>query len=195
MTTRSFIARPTEAGGYDGIHVHQDGLPSNHLPLLLTAYQYRFNGDLDAMSRHLIDDVAIRWDELGTDLLDHAPKELALALTGGETWPSSQPKNLYTLNGSPPRRMTVTPEATDELEWGYVLHPHGIEVISLDEQHRGPVVGWATAPLSHFSDHPAMWPPTGPTPSRPPRTPPKLSTTPAAKSASVPASPSRTTRR
>lgn len=74
MTTRSFIARPTAAGGYDGIYVHLDGLPSHHLPFLLTAYQYRFNRDLEAMSRHLVDDVAIGWDELGTDLLDHAPR-------------------------------------------------------------------------------------------------------------------------
>ncbi|MGP3684594.1 hypothetical protein ACTVZO_07755 [Streptomyces sp. IBSNAI002] len=135
--------------------------------------------------------MAIRWDELGTDLLDHAPEELVLALTGGETWPSSQPKNLSTLDGSPPRRMTVAPEATDELEWGYVLHPHGIEVISLDEHHRGPVVGWATDPLSHFSDHPAMWPPARPAPDRPPR----LSTALVAMSVSVPASPSRAARR
>lgn len=195
MTTRSFIARPTEAGGYDGIYVHLDGLPSHHLPLLLTAFQYRFNRDLEAMSRHLVDDVAIGWDELGTDLLDHAPPELFVALTGGETWPSTQPENLWTLDGSPPQRMTVNPEATDDLEWGYVLHPHGIEVISLSEQHRGPVVGWATDPLYPFSDHPAMWAPTGPGPGRVPRTAPKLSTTPVATSVSAPASLSRTTRR
>ncbi|MFG2979399.1 hypothetical protein ACGFYY_41240 [Streptomyces sp. NPDC048331] len=143
------------------------------------------------MSRHLIDDVAISWEELGTDLLDQAPPELFLALTGGETWPSREPQNLFTLDGSPPQRMTVTPEATGDLEWGYVLHPHGIEVISLSEHDRGPLVGWASDPLYPFSDHPAMWAPAGPA-QGPLRASPKLPTTPTAQST---AGPSRTARR
>lgn len=74
MTTRSFIARPTEAAW-----VRRHLRPSRRAaqppsPLLLTAYQYRFNRDLEGISRHLVDDVAIGWDELGTDLLDHAPR-------------------------------------------------------------------------------------------------------------------------
>ncbi|MGW0613279.1 hypothetical protein [Streptomyces sp. NPDC002788] len=52
--------------------------------MLLAAYQYKFGRNIEAMSRHLIDDVAVGWDELGTDLLDDAPPALVTALTGGE---------------------------------------------------------------------------------------------------------------
>lgn len=31
---------------------------------------------MEAMARHLIDDVTVGWDELGTDLLDGAPPAL-----------------------------------------------------------------------------------------------------------------------
>ncbi|MGW3659840.1 hypothetical protein ACWD6R_31180 [Streptomyces sp. NPDC005151] len=39
--------------------------------------------------------------------------------------------NLITPDGSPPTRMSVTEStaAGQDLAWGYVLHPHGIEVI------------------------------------------------------------------
>ncbi|CQR61852.1 hypothetical protein [Streptomyces leeuwenhoekii] len=59
------------------------------------------------MTRHLVDDVAVAWNELGTDLLDGAPPEIVIALTGGERWPSSTLDHLVTPDGSPPVRMTV----------------------------------------------------------------------------------------
>ncbi|MFJ2739664.1 hypothetical protein ACIO3O_08345 [Streptomyces sp. NPDC087440] len=158
MSTHSFIARPTETG-YDGIYVHFDGVPSHQLPLLLSAFNYRFKADLEAMTRHLVDDVSVGWDELGTDLLDDAPPALVAALTGGEQWPSRSLDHLKTLDGSPPVRMVVN-DATavaQDMKWGYVLHPHGIETISVDYADRGPVVSWRTAPHTVFSDHPALW--------------------------------------
>ena len=87
MSTSSFIARPT-ADGYNGIVVHYDGQPSQQLPLLLAAFQHRFGRDVDAMTRHLIDGVAIGWDQLGTDLLDGAPPAIITALTDGAQWSS-----------------------------------------------------------------------------------------------------------
>ncbi|GHD79433.1 hypothetical protein ACFQL8_19390 [Streptomyces goshikiensis] len=176
MSIRSFIARPTEAG-YQGIYVLRDGTPSSLLPLLLAAYRYTFARDLDSMTRHLIDDVSICWKELGTDLLDDVPEDLVVALTGGDSWPSTQPSNLTAPDGSPPRRITAEAGATGDAEWGYVLHPDGIEVISLYEQSRGPVVGWATDPRTAFSDHPAMWPVTTAGPNQPSGTAPKTFTT------------------
>ncbi|MFE6163148.1 hypothetical protein ACFQ7F_30020 [Streptomyces sp. NPDC056486] len=102
-------------------------MPSHHLPLLLTAYQHRFGRDAKAMSRHLIDDVAVGWEELGTDLLDDAPPALVAALTGGEHWPSRTLDHLITPDGSPPVRMAVTNATADalDLQWGYVLHTEG----------------------------------------------------------------------
>jgi hypothetical protein len=146
--------------------VHFDGVPSHHLPLLLTAYQHRFGRDLETMSRHLVDDVAVGWDELGTDLLDGAPPALVTALTGGEQWPSRTLDHLITPDGSPPVRMTVTDETVDaqDMAWGYVLHPKGIEVISLLHEDIGPVVDWFTDPRTVFSDHPGAWSSLAPAP-------------------------------
>ncbi|MEI5603569.1 hypothetical protein [Streptomyces brasiliscabiei] len=153
------MARPTTGTGYSGIYVQLDGVPSHHLPLLLAAYQYKFGRDVEAMSRHLIDDVAVGWDELGTDLLDGAPPSLVAALTGGEQWPSRHLDHLMTPDGSPPVRMSVTDETADEqdMQWGYILHKEGIEVISLLHEDIGPVVDWAIDPRTAFNDHPAAW--------------------------------------
>ncbi|MFD4555972.1 hypothetical protein ACFWP5_16905 [Streptomyces sp. NPDC058469] len=141
-------------------------MPSHHLPLLLAAFQWRFARDLPAMKRALIDDVAVGWDELGTDLLDDAPPPLAAALTGGEHWPSRTLDHLITPGGSPPVRMTVTDETADEqdMQWGYVLRHEGIEVISLLHEDIGPLVDWATDPRTVFSDHPADWSSSAPAP-------------------------------
>ncbi|GGU55257.1 hypothetical protein GCM10010211_19930 [Streptomyces albospinus] len=176
MSTSSCIARPT-ATGYTGIYVHFDGAPSGRLPLLLAAYQHRFARDVEAMSVHLIDQVAIAWDELGTDLLDGAPTSLFKALTGGERWPSREMDDVITSDGSPLEREVITEANSDSLSWGYVLHPVGIEVISLYAADRGPIVGWNTDPRTRFSDHPSLWHPGQPVPAtRPPRTAPPLAT-------------------
>ncbi|MFF9785091.1 hypothetical protein [Streptomyces nigrescens] len=165
MTTRSFIARP-DGVGYRGIYVHYDGQPSHHLPLLLAAYQGRFNRDVEAMTHHLVDDVAIGWEEIGTDLLYGAPPAVVAALTGGEKWPSRTLDNLMTLDGSPVERMTVTADTVgqQDLQWGYVLHPHGIEVINLRCEVDGPVVSWDTDPRTEFADSPEYWVPNGSVP-------------------------------
>nr|WP_285513054.1 hypothetical protein [Streptomyces sp. NBRC 14336] len=160
------MARPTTGTGYSGIHVQLDGLPSHHLPLLLAAYQYKFGRNVETMSRHLIDDVAVGWDELGTDLLDGAPPTLVAALTGGEQRPSRTLDHLITPDGSPPVRMSVTAYTADEqdMQWGYVLHKEGVEVISLLHNDIGPVVDWATDPRTVFSDDPAAWSSLAPAP-------------------------------
>lgn len=170
MSTGSCIARPTDTG-YTGIYVHFDGHPSSRLPLLLAAYQYKFAHDVEAMSVHLIDQVAIAWEELGTDLLDGAPEPLVRKLTGGGRWPSREMDNLITPDGSPPQREVITEANSTAIFWGYVLHPEGIEVISLDVADRGPVVDWNTDPRTRFSDTRYLWLPGHPVPAtRPLRT-------------------------
>ncbi len=170
MTTRSFIARPTTTG-YTGVYVSFDGMPASKLPLLITAFQYRFGRDLEAMTRHLVDDVAIGWEELGSDLLDGAPPRIVAALTGGDAWPSRTLDNLMTLDGSPPTRMTVTEStvANMDVEWGYVLRPSGVEVFPTNYAVAGPVVNWDADPLTDFGN-PASWPTVTPARSRAPST-------------------------
>lgn len=113
------------------------------------------------MSRLLIDDVAVGWDELGTDLLDDARPALVNALTGGEHWTSRTLDHLITPDGSPPVRISVTDTTADEedMQWGYVLRQEDIEVISLLHEDIGPVVSWSTASRTVFNDHPAAGPP------------------------------------
>ncbi|MGW3240663.1 hypothetical protein [Streptomyces olivaceus] len=133
------------------------------------------------MSRHLVDDVTVGWDELGTDLLEGAPPDLVHALTGGEQWPSRTLDHLVTPDGSPPVRMAVTDQDADamDVQWGYVLHPRGIEVFNLLYAQRGPVVDWSTDPRTAFSDRPAAWAPARPRPSSaPPPVPPSAATGP-----------------
>lgn len=152
------------------MYVHFDGYPDSKLPLLLAAYQYRFAGDLEAMARHLIDDVQHGWDELGTDLLDGAPAAVRHPLVGGDEWPSRQMTDVIWADGTPAERELVTQDGTDELEWAYVLHPHGIEVIALQAYDRGPVVAWDTDPRSRINANPGAWPPGSRAPVIPPRT-------------------------
>lgn len=111
------------------------------------------------MARHLVDGTTIGWDELGTDLLDGAPSELVTALTGGGQWPSTTLDHLVTPDGSPPVRMSVTERtASDQdLDWGYVLRPTGVEVVNARYAAAGPIVSWDADPRSDFTN-PATWP-------------------------------------
>jgi hypothetical protein len=71
--------------------------------------------------------------------------------------------NVFTTDGNPARRMTVDESNAfdSDLQWAYVLHPHGIEVIALTHACNGPVVGWDCDPLISFSDEPWYWGPGG----------------------------------
>ncbi|WP_327690720.1 hypothetical protein OG870_05980 [Streptomyces sp. NBC_00461] len=73
--------------------------------------------------------------------------------------------------------LIYTERTASRLNWGYVLHPHGIEVIGLLAYDRGPVVEWDTDPRSRIVADPGAWNPDSPAPVVPPRTAPRLSTT------------------
>ncbi|MFI5852545.1 hypothetical protein [Streptomyces parvulus] len=75
------------------------------------------------MSRHLINDVTVGWDELGTDLLDNAPPALVHALTGGERSSSRTLDHLVTPDGSLLVRMSVTDENVDDMDMQVGLRP------------------------------------------------------------------------
>ncbi|MEU5898678.1 hypothetical protein [Streptomyces venezuelae] len=174
------------------MYVHFDGYPDSKLPLLLAAYQHRFAGDLEAMARHLIDDVEHGWDELGTDLLDGAPKALRRSLTGGDEWPSRQITDVIVIGADDTaERLLVTQDGTDELEWAYVLHPHGVEVIALQAYDRGPVVLWDTDPRSRINANPGAWPPD----SRPPVISPRTARRPSTAASPATPTPRKTARR
>lgn len=146
--------------------MHFDGYPSHHLPLLLTAHQYRFAGDTEAMARYLIDDAPEGWSYLGTDLLDQAPDVLRDHLAAGRDDPGKR----YPAH-SPDAPLIYTERTASRLNWGYVLHPAGIEVISAPGADRGPVVDWNTDPRVRLRDTPSLWKAGQPIPATaPPRT-------------------------
>ncbi|MDV9194395.1 hypothetical protein [Streptomyces sp. Wh19] len=80
------------------------------------------------------------------------------ALTWGDRWPSRTMDNLMTLDGSPPIRMTVTETtaADQDMAWGYVLRPQGLEVIPVPYAPSGTVFNWDSDPRTDFSD-PTAW--------------------------------------
>lgn len=165
LATRSCVARPTDTG-YRGIYVHADGYPSNHLPLLLAAYQYRFTRDAESLSRYLVDTDAIGWDTLGDDLLDGAPAHFGVVLHPHPIGPSRPIVNVLSSDGGPARRMVFDESNAQDsqLKWAYVLRPLGVEVIALSQDTRGPVVGWDSDPLLSYSDEPRLWRPDAPIP-------------------------------
>ncbi|MGW2546809.1 hypothetical protein ACWC5I_39565 [Kitasatospora sp. NPDC001574] len=105
------------------------------------------------MGRHLVESVEAGWSFLGTDLLDGAPDDLRAEVIGPRRDPSRE------LSG--PGRYVVNGRDTRGLQWVYVLRPHGVEVIGLEEHRSGPVVPWDTDPCSRFGDSPRLWSPKG----------------------------------
>ncbi|MFF0201922.1 hypothetical protein [Streptomyces sp. NPDC005017] len=124
------------------------------------------------MCRHLIDGAPEGWSQLGTDLLDGAPEPLRAELVGSDEHPSKQLDDVHVITGgaAEPEPWTVTEKSDRGLDWGYVLHPYGIEVIPLHAEARGPVVAWDTDPRARFSNGTYRWRPGKPVPATlPPR--------------------------
>ncbi|MEV0188463.1 hypothetical protein AB0I39_08015 [Kitasatospora purpeofusca] len=118
--------------------------------------QYRFGHDVDALARHLVDDVPVGWSALGAELLDGAPGEVRSA-PGVSRWPGRQYSAGPRADGRVEHRAVITERTSGRLNWAYVLHAHGVEVIGLSEYRRGPVVPWSTDPRGRFSNAPAAW--------------------------------------
>ncbi|KQV20949.1 MULTISPECIES: hypothetical protein [unclassified Kitasatospora] len=128
--------------------------------MLLGAFQHRFGGDVEALAAYLIDAPAIGWSTLGSELVDSAPDDVRAAING--PWGSEPSKQfdadeIISSDGSAPAKDIVTHDNTEGLDWAYVLHPHGVEVIGLYEHERGPLVPWDTDPTTRFTDRAELW--------------------------------------
>ncbi|MEU6312305.1 hypothetical protein [Streptomyces sp. NPDC047014] len=154
---------------------------------MLGAANHRFGGDLDALRRHLLDG-SHDWKQLGKDLLDRVPDPVLHRLDPhGDNGPSARSDDVFHLDGTPAKPIPITDANAMGLEWGYVLHDHGIEVIALTYYDRGPIVSWDTDLLSRVSDTPSLWAPTRPAPVQAPA--PMLEITKPAAPAPAPARP------
>ncbi|MFR9723988.1 hypothetical protein ACL02R_11575 [Streptomyces sp. MS19] len=161
MSTHSVIARPGDGDRIHAVYCHFDGGPSHQLPLLLTAYRYRFGQALDDMTRHLITDAPAGWDVLGTDLLAGAPEELRSRIAPYLDPSRKQATTDATSVADAPLTTTLRELRHSSLSWAYVLGQRGIDVIPLTHWS-GPeryLVTWATDARSYFPDDPDHWVP------------------------------------
>ncbi|WP_327386823.1 hypothetical protein [Streptomyces sp. NBC_01207] len=111
------------------------------------------------------------------DLLDRAPDNVLERLDPhGDLGPSAPFDNVFNVDGTPAKPIPVTDANADAmgLEWGYVLHDHGIEVIALTWYDAGSIVPWDTDPLSRISGTPSLWDSNQPAPIQAPATPLKI---------------------
>lgn len=124
----SVIARPTETG-FAGRYVHNNGHPATRIPLLRALYAGPFAGDLDAMTKFLIDDHPAGWSQLGLD---------PAVDTGWNDERSSVYHHDFVCYCHGDRNedpWLCTEENTDigNTDWVYVLRSDGIEVIDLGD--------------------------------------------------------------
>lgn len=123
----SVIARPTDTG-FAGRYVHNDGHPVNRIPLLRTLYSGPFAGDLDAMTKFLLDDHPAGWSQLGAD---------PTVNTGWDNGRSSVHYDEFTCychgdRNEGPRIQTEDDTDVAIADWVYILRADGIDVIDLD---------------------------------------------------------------
>ncbi|WP_329562044.1 hypothetical protein [Kitasatospora sp. NBC_01266] len=127
MSTRSIIARLTP-DGFAGRYVHEEGCPIDRVPILLTAIQEHFAGDIEAAARFYLDDHPAGWLSLGTDFTIeptyHGPAGAADAM-----------HNRCFCHGRDDEGPTLLTHASvDPLwhEWIYLLRPDGLQIIRTD---------------------------------------------------------------
>lgn len=135
----SVIARPTDTG-FAGRYVHNEGHPVARISLLRALYAGPFAGDLDAMTKFLIDDHPAGWSQLGLN---------PTVDTGWDNGRSSVYHHdfvCYCHGDRNDEAYLRTDDNTDiaQADWVYVLRPDGIEVIDLDDGDAATVPWQAT---------------------------------------------------
>ncbi|WP_407563358.1 hypothetical protein [Streptomyces sp. 184] len=121
----SIIARPRGANGFEGRYVHNDGHPAIRVPLLHALHAGPFTGDVDAMTRFLIDEHPAGWSQLGPG---------PAADTG---WINPMPPigdrnfRCYCHGDRAETPLTLTDETEDVVhlhDWVFVLRPAGVDI-------------------------------------------------------------------
>ncbi|MEU9939081.1 hypothetical protein [Streptomyces lavendulae] len=116
------------------------------------------------MRQHLVD-APHDWKGLGMDLLQGAPDHVLDHFgPDGSRFASAYLDNVVNIDGTPAEPIPITEDNSEGLEWGYVLHDQGTEVIALTWYNRGPTVSWGTDPLARVSGTPSLWAPDRPAP-------------------------------
>jgi hypothetical protein len=122
VSIRSIIARPT-GDGFAGRYVHQDGHPTARVPILLTAFQTHFVGNITAATRFYLDDHPAGWLSLGTDF------------TAAPNYQAPSCANRCFCHGRDDEGPTLlTHDTVDPLwhEWIYLLRTDGLQIIRTD---------------------------------------------------------------
>lgn len=172
----SVIARPTESG-WEGRYVHNDGHPTIRIPLLRALYAGPFAGDLDAMTKFLVDAHPAGWSQLGLD---------PTVDTGYVNWHQRSGTSISDAVNDRGFRCychgdrNEGPYLHDEnntdsslSDWVYVLRSDGVEVIDLDDGDsktfpwQGDALAYGPA-VTRLPPPPGRTPPEGTDPGRRP---------------------------
>lgn len=156
MSTRSVIARPL-GDGFEGRYCHSDGYPSGVGAHLHEQYRTAFGGDLDAMTKTLIDDEGVGWSAIcgydlskppcwvdtygegnGVPIPDDLKDERGYVTDYGALYerfgPQSYTHRGETAQGDQMIRWTGNGEDMWGTEWAYVLSPMGLVVFQVNRE-------------------------------------------------------------
>lgn len=141
----SVIARPAPSG-FAGRYVHNNGHPDVRIPLLRQLYAGPFAGNLDAMTRFLLDDHPAGWSQLGPNP------------TVDTGWDNSRSAIGYDHficychgdRSEEPQLCTHADTDAADAEWVYVLKSDGIDVYTDISEEDGAV--WQLAIYSPWPE-------------------------------------------
>lgn len=122
MSIRSIIARPTP-DGFAGRYVHQDGHPTDRVPILMTAVQGHFAGNVSTATRFYLDDHPAGWLSLGIEFTT-TPNYRAPAAAN----------RCFCHGRDDEGPALLTHDTVDPLwhEWIYLLRADGLQIIRTD---------------------------------------------------------------
>ena len=131
MATRGCIGRPISDTGVLGVYHHWDSYPSELGATLWGLYHGFFGGDVDAMTAFLIDEHPAGWSSIiGADFT--APAGFGLTTDGPVCYCHGERSE----EPAPIEILGFEALAHDDLEWVYVLHPRGMDVLEMESGHR-----------------------------------------------------------
>jgi hypothetical protein len=140
VSTRSAIARPA-GDGWEGRYHHFDGYPSGLGIELLRLHQDVFDGDVDRMTRVLIDDHPAGWSTINDSDWRQAPG----FQEGFSTTDDPKPPRCYCHGDRAEAENAITCQCPTDtsrcdplfIEWAYVLTPRGVGVYASESDGAG----------------------------------------------------------
>lgn len=117
MSTRSCVARKTGSNGeFEGVYCHWDGYPSNRAAQIWNSIHNKFEGDIDAFLKFIIDEHPGGWSAFGEECYCHSA--LFAARDG-----SCAKDSIHYKENAPKGGLTHEEIGESWCEWLYVIDP------------------------------------------------------------------------